>query len=153
MSITVTQKRVPQMMKFIFCSAVAKPWGARTLSSFLSESSSWTRDPNSHCEFAELRKIAKAKRIRFASLRRKRSVVRFAFASHFEHSNSQNCEKIRRILAKSYPKFSQKRWIFNHFASLSSHFFVFKHQIIDLQYQFWELFQRSWAELLNQVPG
>ena len=42
---------------------------------------SWNRDPNSHCEFALLRKIAKAKRIRFASLRRILQCVRFAFAS------------------------------------------------------------------------
>ena len=52
--------------------------------------------------------------------------------------------QIRRI-AKKFAESSQKV-ILNFlkkdefltiFASLSSHFFVFKHQIIDLQYQFW----------------
>jgi len=35
MSMTVTQKSVPQTRKFIICNAVAKPWGARKPFSFL----------------------------------------------------------------------------------------------------------------------
>ena len=49
----------------------------------------------------ELLKIANAKRSCIASLRRKQFVVRFAFASHFGHSNSQNCEKTRRIFSQA----------------------------------------------------
>jgi hypothetical protein len=77
------------------------------------------RAVNSHCEFALLRKKAKAKRIRFASLRRKSRRVRFRFASLFGRPNSQNCEKIRRILAKNCTAFLLRKeeflTIFRHF--------------------------------------
>ena len=66
---------------------------------------------NSHCEFALLRKKAKAKRRRFASLRFLGRGVRFASLSLFERPNSQKSEKIRRILAIIFQKKSLPGWL------------------------------------------
>ena len=61
--------------------------------------SSHTRGANSQCEFRFLRKKAKAKRRRFASLRRKYMDLRFAFASLFGRLKAKKSEKIHRIFA------------------------------------------------------
>jgi len=62
------------------------------------------RVSNSHCEFALLRKKAKAKRIRFASHRFLAQGVRFASLSLFKRSNSQKSENFRLILAIIFQK-------------------------------------------------
>ena len=64
----------------------------------------WHRVSNSHCEFALLRKKAKAKRIRFASHRFLTQGVRFASLSLFKRSNSQKSENFRLILAIIFQK-------------------------------------------------
>jgi len=68
-----------------------------------------TRGVHSQCEVRFIAKIAKAKRIRFASLRRKLKSVRFAFASLFEGPNSPKSENFRRILAFFFNKNSFER--------------------------------------------
>jgi hypothetical protein len=80
-----------------------------------------------------LRKIAKAKRIRFAEKDQ-------SFASLSLRILDTQIRRIAKKIAESSQKvilnFLKKDEFSTIFASLSSHFFVFKHQIIDLQYQF-----------------
>jgi len=62
-----------------------------------------TRGVHSQCEVRFIAKIAKAKRIRFASLRRKSHSVRFAFASLFDPKKISLSLRFRnRFFVKMY---------------------------------------------------
>ena len=100
-------------LKIDSCSFQNRKWRALNLScfidtlscnldSYLDQTGRQIRIANSlYCE--KKRKRSEFASHRFASLRRKSKKVRFRFASLFGRPNSQNCEKIRRILAKKFP--------------------------------------------------
>ena len=74
-------------------------------------------------------------RIRFASLRRKKKSVRFAFASHFKGPISQKSENFRRNLAIILPENDQFLAIFSRKVYEKS---IKKSIFSDFKFSYWE---------------